>query len=49
MTAVYGLPMDEATKAELQKLKKEHKVDTNAWLRSLIRAELPKLKKAVSA
>lgn len=41
----YPLPIDSATKAELRALKADHGVDTNQWLRSLIRSELPKLKK----
>lgn len=45
----YPLPIDSATKAELRRLKAEHGIDINAWMRALISAELPKLKAKVSA
>lgn len=46
ITTNYPLPIDTETKAELRRLKSEHGIDTNHWLRSLIKSELPKLKKA---
>lgn len=49
ITAVYGLPMEAATKAELRKLRADHKVDVNSWIRGMISAELPKLKRKVGA
>lgn len=41
--------LDKATLTELQKLKTAHGVNTTEWIRSLIRSELPKLKKQLSA
>lgn len=43
------LPLDKATANDLRQLKSLHGVDTMEWLRAIIRTELPKLKKQLSA
>lgn len=45
ITTNYALPIDSETKAELRRLKSEHRIDVNAWLRGIIREELPKIRK----
>lgn len=45
----YPLPIDSATKKELRRLKAEHRMDVNAWMRSMIYAELPKIRKRLES
>jgi hypothetical protein len=40
-----NLAIEKALKQELRALKEQHDVDYNEWIRSLIRRDLPGLKK----
>lgn len=49
LTAKVNVAFEEPVHADLEKLKREYGVDTMEWIRSLVRSELPKLKKHVGA